>query len=68
MTIQEANRYITDRLTNIYDEAEASNIGDWVMENLTGTKRTDRIVNKNRSLTQEQIEKIESYINKIIDP
>lgn len=66
MTIQEAIRYITDRLTNIYDEGEASNIGDWVIENLTGTKRTDRIINKARSITQEQVEKIESYLTRLL--
>jgi len=66
MTIQEANRYIISRITAIYDEAEASNIGDWIMETLTGTRRTDRIINKSRLLTREQIEKMESYITRLL--
>lgn len=66
MTIQEANRFIVNRLTPIYDEAEASNIGDWIMEHLTGAKRTDRVVNKGRSITREQAEKIETYITRLL--
>jgi release factor glutamine methyltransferase len=66
MTIQEANRYITNRLTAIYDEAEASNISDWVIETLTGNRRTDRIVNKGRSITTEQAEQIEQYITRLL--
>jgi release factor glutamine methyltransferase len=66
MTIQEANQYITNQLTAIYDEAEASNIGDWIMENLTGTKRTDRITNKNRLINSEQADQIERYIARLL--
>lgn len=66
MMIQEANRYITNRLVSIYDEAEASNIGDWIMENLTGVKRTDRISSKSRLITREQAEKIDYYITRLL--
>ena len=66
MTIQEANRHITTRLTAIYDEAEASNISEWVIENLTGMKRTDRIVYKTRALNQEHAEQIELYLKRLL--
>ncbi|MEP7375063.1 MAG: peptide chain release factor N(5)-glutamine methyltransferase [Chitinophagaceae bacterium] len=66
MTVQEVNRYITNQLTAIYDEAEASNISDWVIENLTGIKRTDRIVNKNHSINQEQAKQIENCIIRLL--
>jgi release factor glutamine methyltransferase len=66
MTIQEANRYITNRLTAVYDEAEASSISDWVIENLTGIKRTDRIVSKNQSINPEQAEQLEHYITRLL--
>jgi release factor glutamine methyltransferase len=66
MTIQEANRYLFDRLTNIYDEVEASNIADWVMENVTGTKRTDRFAHKNRPLDAGQTEQIEQVIKRLM--
>ena len=66
MTIQEANRYITNRLTTIYDQAEASNISDWVIENLAGVKRTDRIISKNQSLNLKQAEQLELYITRLL--
>ncbi len=66
MTIQEANRYITKQLTRVYDEAEASNISDWVVESLVGVKRTDRIANKSRTITPEQTEKIEYSIKRLL--
>jgi len=66
MTIQEANRHITTRLTAIYDEAEASNISEWVIEHLTGIKRTDRLVHKTRAINREQAEQIEHYIQRLL--
>ena len=66
MTIQEANRLITTRLTAIYDEAEASNISEWIIENLTGLKRTDRIVHKTRAISQEHAEQIEVYLKRLL--
>ena len=66
MTIQEANRHITNRLTAIYEEVEASNISDCVIENLTGIKRTDRIINKARSISPELGQQIEYCIVRLL--
>jgi release factor glutamine methyltransferase len=66
MMIQEANRYIINRLTGIYDEDEASNISDLILESLTGAKRTDRIAGKGRTVTSEQAEKLEYYITRLL--
>ncbi len=66
MTIQEANKYISNRLATIYEEAEASTISEWVVENLTGIKRTDRIAHKGQSITADQARQIDQYINRLL--
>jgi len=66
MIVPEATRHITNRLKAIYDEAEASNISDWVIENLTGVKRTARFINKSRSITPEQAGQLEHYITRLL--
>ena len=56
MTIQNATKQLTRQLQVIYDEREAGNIARWVMENLTGLAKSERVIHKeeNLSLLQEQ--------------
>jgi release factor glutamine methyltransferase len=51
MTIEQIYKEYLDRLKNIYDEREATNIADWVFENITGIKRIDRMLNKQTQLS-----------------
>jgi len=46
MTIQEAQQQLLFQLFHVYDEREARNIADLVMEHVTEWKRIDRIINK----------------------
>ncbi len=46
MTIQEAHRQLLFALYGLYDNREAANIADLVIEHVTGQRRIDRIVNK----------------------
>jgi len=46
MTIQEAHRQLLFALYDLYDNREAANIADLVVEHVTGQRRIDRIVNK----------------------
>jgi len=66
MTMQEANKYISTQLITIYEEAEASNISDWLLENLTGIKRTDRIAGKGQSLSPERAAQIDHYVQRLL--
>jgi release factor glutamine methyltransferase len=66
MTIQEANRYIFDQLKTIYEDAEAENISDWVIEHLTGTKKTDRIVHNKKLITSEQESQLQTILNRLL--
>jgi release factor glutamine methyltransferase len=55
MTVQQAYEQLIHPLFTIYDNREAANISDWVVEHLTGMKKTDRYLNRDYSLTEQQI-------------
>jgi release factor glutamine methyltransferase len=59
MTILQAQQQTLAQLQLLYDEREAANITDWVMEHITGMKRIDRLLNKQAILTLQQQEKLE---------
>ena len=46
MTIQSAQQELQTQLKTVYDEREAANIMDWVIEYITGKKRTERLLNR----------------------
>lgn len=66
MTIKEANQHITDQLSTIYDRSEAANISDWLIEYLTGSKRTDRLAQKEKLLTAEQELQMDQYMERLL--
>lgn len=67
MTIHEASMQLRFQLFHIYDEREADNISELVMENITGWKKIDRVVNKTVPLTQEQEKILEAYTKLLLD-
>ena len=66
MTIQEAKRNIIHQLKTIYEESEAENISDLVIEHLTGTKRTDRIINKEKLISGKQESQLNKYMDRLL--
>src|SRR5258706_10874453 len=54
MTTQDATYFILNKVRTIYPEGEASQITDWVMENLTGSKKAERMVYKNTAITNTE--------------
>ena len=66
MTIQEANRHIFSQLQTIYEEPEAENISDWIIEHLTGTKKTDRITNREKLISPEQTLQLNDYLERLL--
>jgi release factor glutamine methyltransferase len=54
MTIHEAYRCLCESLYSLYDLREAETITDWVMEHITGWKKTERIINKDFPLSETQ--------------
>ena len=56
MTIKEAYQQLLLQLYKIYDEREAANIADIVIEHITDLKKIDRLINKQFSLTEKQVQ------------
>ena len=65
MTIHEANMRLLFRLYELYDNREAANIADLVMENITGWKRIDRVVNKEVKCSAPMEEQLDQYIEEL---
>lgn len=55
MKIGEAEIWLRQELSSIYDEREASNIASLVLENITGLQRVDRITQKEDRLIVQQL-------------
>ena len=62
MEIHLAQKELNARLVPLYGDREAVQIADWVMENITGLRRLDRIVNKDLRLTPVQADIFWQYI------
>lgn len=66
MKIREANKHLISQLRAIYEESEAENISDWILEHITGKKRTDRIMNKEKLLNPEQVSQLNQYLDRLL--
>ncbi len=67
MTIQEASQELSSSLKKVYDDREAANIADMVMEHLTGFGRVDRLLNKSKLLAQAQKVKLQCFAGELLD-
>lgn len=66
MTIREAGKNLREELTKIYDQGEAASISDWVMEYLTGIRKTDRITKWETALTTEQQSRLSEITSRLL--
>jgi len=67
MKILEADEYVSRQLSGLYDEAEAINIADWVMESLTGKNRLQRSLDTSLSLSETEQVKLEGYLVELME-
>jgi release factor glutamine methyltransferase len=67
MTIHEAQQQLLFQLYHLYDNREAANIADWVMEHITGWKKIDRIINKQVPLLPHRIEQLQQYTRELLE-
>jgi release factor glutamine methyltransferase len=67
MTMQEATYFLLNKLRTIYAEGEASQITDWVMEHLTGSKKAERMMYKNSSITNKEELQLDQYAEKLMN-
>src|SRR5437868_11696303 len=61
MTVRDAHQQLLSQLYKIYDEREAANLADMVIEHITGLRKIDRIINKQFSLSEKQIQLLNNY-------
>jgi len=66
MTIHEANMSLIFQLYDLYDDREAANIADLVMENVTGWKRIVRVTNKKVKMSGGMINQLEKYTQELL--
>lgn len=66
MTIQQSYKQLLFQLYEMYDDREAANIADLVIENITSFKKTDRLINKQFPLNEEQLQLLNDYTNELL--
>jgi release factor glutamine methyltransferase len=66
MNISESYLYLRDALTALYDQREAGNIADMVMEKITGLKRIDRVMKKGHELDSAQTQLFHQYADSLL--
>lgn len=66
MTLYEAQQQLTTSLHELYDNREAANIADWVMEHVTGMRKIDRIMHKQSLLSPDRVEKLQQYTRELL--
>ena len=62
MTIDEARKEITKSIGNIYEQNEAGNIAELLIESITKLSRSERIIKRRESLSSSQTELLHSSI------
>ncbi|THU39899.1 peptide chain release factor N(5)-glutamine methyltransferase [Niastella caeni] len=66
MTLQEAQQQLQTSLHELYDNREAANIADWVMEHVTGMRKIDRIMHKQSLLSPDRIAQLKQYTQELL--
>ncbi|MFN8289777.1 MAG: peptide chain release factor N(5)-glutamine methyltransferase [Chitinophagaceae bacterium] len=66
MTLQEATYTLLNKLRRLYSEGEASSLTDWVMEYVTGSKKTERMLYKTAVLTATETETLEDITRRLL--
>jgi release factor glutamine methyltransferase len=66
MTTQEATYFLLPQLRTIYTDGEASHITDWVMEAVTGSDKTERMLYKNVAITNQEEKLLKTYTDRLL--
>jgi release factor glutamine methyltransferase len=66
MTMQEATYFLLNKLRTIYPEGEASQITDWVMESLTGSKKAERMLYKKSAITDKEESQLQQFTERLM--
>ncbi|MBE2229457.1 MAG: peptide chain release factor N(5)-glutamine methyltransferase [Chitinophagaceae bacterium] len=67
MTLHEATFFLLNKLRSMYDEGEAAAITDRVMEHLTGSGKTERMLYKHSVITGEEEQQLQDYTRRLLN-
>ena len=67
MTLHEARQQLLFSLMDIYDDGEATNITEMIMEKITGWPRIERITNKQTPFPASQQQLLDQYTKKLLE-
>ena len=65
MTINEASMHLKSNLKEMYDARESGNITQLIIEKLSGLNRVNAILQKHKSLSDEQINALNMYVQQL---
>lgn len=65
MTFQQARLHAHTALQKNYDDREAANIADWVLEYITGKKKIDHLINAQALLPADQLIKLTTLLDEL---
>lgn len=66
MTLKEATFSLLNQLRTLYSEGEADAITDLVMENLTGSKKVERMLYKNSPITNAEEDQLKKFTERLM--
>lgn len=66
MTLHEAQQQLQTALAELYDNREAANIAGWVLEQVTGLRKIDRIMHKQSLLSPDSINQLQAYTRELL--
>jgi release factor glutamine methyltransferase len=67
MLVELAYKQLQQKLESLYEKREATIIANWVIEQITGLKRMDRILLRGAILNEGQIEELTSKTNQLLN-
>lgn len=66
MTVQEATYTLAGKLRGLYSEGEAASVADMVMEHITGSQKTERMLYKHAALLAEEEAKLHHITERLL--
>lgn len=66
MILQQAYQHLLSQLNTIYDNREATNIANLLLEHITGFSATERIINKHSILNTLKQKQLEQYTQQLL--
>jgi release factor glutamine methyltransferase len=66
MTVQASTFYLLKQLKTIYTDGEANSITDWVMQEVTGAAKAERMVYKNELLSPTELAHFNSCVKRLL--